>query len=151
MVYICICYYYYRFLVLQWLDNNQAIFLFIMPYNTEILREKAIKAIKDNDLIFVEDICAYIGISKPCFYDHFKLNTDYFYELSSLLEENKIRLKTSIRKKWFDSDRDTGLMALYKLCSTPEEHKKLQQTYSENKNIEIKLGADLEESQATYD
>ena len=38
-----------------------------MLYNTEILKEKAIEAIKKNKLIFVEDICAMIGISKPTF------------------------------------------------------------------------------------
>jgi len=100
-----------------------------MPYNTAILKQKAIEAIEKNKLIFVEDVCAYIGISKPCFYDHFKVDSNDFNELSEILEKNKIQLKTAIRKKWFDSDRDTGLMALYKLCSTPEEHKKLQQNY----------------------
>jgi len=103
----------------------------IMPYDTKILKQKAIEAIEKNKLIFVEDICAYIGISKPCFYDHFRPDSNDFNELSDLLEKNKISLKVSIRKKWFDSDRDTGLMALYKLCSTPEEHKKLQQNYTD--------------------
>ncbi len=100
-----------------------------MPYKTEILKAKAIEAIDKNKLIFVEDICAYIGINKGTFYNHFPIDLDDFNELTDMLEKNKIQLKTAIRKKWFDSDRDTGLMALYKLCSTPEEHKKLQQNY----------------------
>jgi hypothetical protein len=94
-----------------------------MSYNTEKLKYKAIEAIEKNKLIFVEDI------SKPTFYSHFPVELNDFNELSELLEKNKIQLKTAIRKKWFDSDRDTGLMALYKLCSTPEEHRKLQQNY----------------------
>lgn len=102
-----------------------------MAYDTKILKTKAIEAIEKNKLIFVEDVCAYIGISKPTFYDRFKVDSNDFNELSDLLEKNKISLKVAIRKKWFDSDRDTGLMALYKLCSTPEEHKKLQQNYQE--------------------
>jgi len=101
-----------------------------MPYDTKILKQKAIEAIEKNKLIFVEDICAYIGISKPCFYDHFKIESNDFNDLIELLEKNKIQLKTSIRKKWFERNTDTGLMALYKLCSTPEEHKKLQQNYT---------------------
>jgi hypothetical protein len=102
-----------------------------MPYDTKILKQKAIEAIEKNKLIFVEDICAYIGISKPCFYDHFKIESNDFNDLIELLEKNKIQLKTSIRKKWFERNTDTGLMALYKLCSTPEEHKKLQQNYTD--------------------
>lgn len=119
-----------------------------MPYDTKVLKHKAIEAIEKHKLIFIEDICAYIGISKPTFYDHFKVGTNDFNELSDLLEKNKIQLKTAIRKKWFDSDRDTGLMALYKLCSTPEEHKKLQQNYtdvtSNNETINIPTSVTVE-------
>jgi len=103
------------------------------------LKEKAIKVINENDLIFIEDICAYLGVSKTLFYDKFKLNSDDYNELSEMLEKNKIKLKTSIRKKWFESDRDTGLMALYKLCSTPEEHKKLQQNYVDHSTLGEKV------------
>ena len=103
----------------------------MISYDTKQLKEKAIEAIKKHKLIFVEDICAYIGISKPTYYDRFKVGSDDFNELSDLLEKNKIEVKTAIRKKWLESDRDTGLMALYKLCSTPEEHKKLQQNYTD--------------------
>ena len=39
-----------------------------MAYDTKILKEKAIEAIKKNKLIFVEDICAMIGIAKSTYY-----------------------------------------------------------------------------------
>ena len=100
-----------------------------MAYNTEILKAKAIEAIKKNRLIFIDDICAMIGISVPCFYDHFKVDSNNFKELRTLLDENKISLKVALRKKWFDSDNATTQMALYKLCSTKEEHRLLQQNY----------------------
>jgi hypothetical protein len=102
-----------------------------VAYNTEVLKKKAIKVITESNLIFIDDICAMIGISVPCFYDHFKVDSNDFNELRSLLDENKISLKVSMRKKWADSDNATMQMALYKLCSTPEEHKKLQQNYIE--------------------
>lgn len=103
-----------------------------MAYVTSELKEKAIKAIKEHNLLFIEDICAYIGISVPCFYDHFNKDSNDYKDLRYMLDENKITVKTKIRKKWLDADRDTGLMALYKLCSTPEEHKKLQQNYTDH-------------------
>jgi len=100
-----------------------------MPYDTKILKKKAIEAIDKNKLIFVEDICAYIGIDKGTFYNHFPVDLDDFNELREMLDKNKIALKVGMRKKWYDSDNATMQMALYKLCSTPEEHKKLQQNY----------------------
>ena len=102
-----------------------------MPYDTKILKQKAIEAIKKNKLIFIEDIAAMLGINKTTLYNHFPIDTDDFNELTTLLNENKISLKVSLRKKWFDSDNATTQMALYKLCSTPEEHKKLQQNYTD--------------------
>jgi len=103
-----------------------------MAYNTETLKIKAIEVIKKNKLIFIEDICAMIGVSVPCFYDHFKIESNDFKELRTLLDENKISLKVGLRKKWYDSDNATTQMALYKLCSTSEEHKKLQQNYTDH-------------------
>ena len=114
-----------------------------MAYNKDELKTKSIEAIKKNRLIFVEDICAMIGISKPTFYSHFPVNLDDFNELSNLLDENKISLKVSLRKKWFDSDNATTQLALYRLCATSDEHRKLNQAYVDHSgtihvpNIEV--------------
>ena len=119
-----------------------------MPYDTKVLKQKAIEAIKKNKLIFIEDIAAMLGINKTTLYNHFPIDTDDFNELTTLLNENKISLKVSLRKKWFDSDNATTQMALYKLCSTPEEHKKLQQNYtdvtSNNEAINIPTSVTVE-------
>ena len=95
----------------------------------EKLKARILQEIKSNKFIFIEDICAKVGISKPTFYSKFAIDTDDFNEISNLLEQNKIDIKVSIRKKWHDRQSDTGLMALYKLCSTKEEHRLLQQNY----------------------
>ena len=102
-----------------------------MGYDTTILKQKAIEAIDKNKLIFVEDICAYIGINKTTYYVHFPIDSNDNNELSELLEKNKIALKVGMRKKWYDSENATMQMALYKLCSTDIEHKKLQQNYTD--------------------
>ena len=100
-----------------------------MPYDTEILKQKAIETIKKNKLIFVEDVCAMLGIAKSTFYVHFPVGKDDSNELMNLIYENRQLLKNSMRKKWFDSDNATLQMALYKLCSTPVEHRLLQPAY----------------------
>ena len=74
---------------------------------------------------------AMCGISKDAFYRKFPVGSDDYDELREMLDENKIALKVGLRKKWFESDNATTQMALYKLCSTEIEHKKLQQNYSD--------------------
>lgn len=103
-----------------------------MKITKEYIFEKAQELIPKHRLIFVEDVIAMLGISKPTFYDRIKVDTDEFNKLKILLDENKIALKTSMRKKWVESDNATLQMALYKLCSTTEEHKKLQQNYTDH-------------------
>ena len=126
-----------------------------MPYDTKILKAKAIEAINKNKLIFVEDICAMIGVVKSTYYLHFPIDSDDSNELSKMLEENKISLKVGLRKKWFESDNATTQMALYKLCSTPEEHKKLQQNYtdvtSEGRIVAYNAVVSKEEAKAISD
>ena len=103
------------------------------------LKSKAIDVIVKNKLIFIEDICAMCGISKFTFYEKFPTDSNDYHELSKLLEENKIALKVGLRKKWYESDNATVQMALYKLCSTTEEHKRLQQNYIDHTTNEKEI------------
>lgn len=96
-------------------------------------KEKAFEDAKDvivkNNLIFIEDIIANIGISKTTFYQYFKVGGDELNELKRLLDKNRIDLKVSMRKKWFDSDAPALQMGLYKLLSTEEELIRLSNQY----------------------
>lgn len=105
-----------------------------MAYDTKILFEKAKEQIVSKRLIFVEEVVAFIGIAKPTFYEHFPIDSNEMNELKGLIETNKISLKTSMRKKWYDSDNATLQMGLMKLIATPEELKRLSVTYNENTN-----------------
>lgn len=100
-------------------------------YKTTELFEKAKEIIPKYKLIFIEDVCAYMGINKTTFYRHLPVDSDEFNELRDLLDKNCIDIKVGLRKKWFDSDNATLQMALYKLTSTDIEHRKLQQNYSD--------------------
>lgn len=105
----------------------------------EKLKAKAIEVIGKNKLIFIEDICAMCAVSKPTFYDRFPVGSDDFNELTQMLEKNKQDIKVGLRKKWFESDNPTTQMALYKLCSTDAEHKKLQQNYTDHSTLGEKI------------
>ena len=100
-----------------------------MAYDREKIFEQAVLAIKENNLFFVEDIVAFIPCSKTTLYEFFPADSDEMNALKSLLEDNKIRTKSSIRAKLFKSQKAAELLALYRLICTPEEHQKLNQQY----------------------
>ena len=105
-----------------------------MAYKTEELEKTALEAIEKHKLFFIEDVVTLLPISKPTFYDYFPIDSNELNELKKLIEDNKITLKTSMRKKWYDSDNATLQMGLMKLIATPEEHKRLSQTFVDSDN-----------------
>lgn len=113
-----------------------------MAYNTDDLREQSLKAITENNLIFIQDIFAYVGFSKRAFYDH-KLQE--CNAIKSELDKNRVNMKIEMRKKWYDSDNATLQIGLMKLIANDEEAHRLNGTKREvkhdttDKEINIKI------------
>lgn len=112
-----------------------------MAYNKAKIYEQAQKAIKDNNLFFVEDIVAWLPITKATLYDYFPVDSDELNTLKGLLEENKTKTKSSIRAKLFKSQKAAELLALYRLICTKEEHQLLNQQYIDHTSNGEKLQA----------
>ena len=112
-----------------------------MAYDTQKLFEQAKEAVKNNNLFFIEDIVAFIPCSRSTFYERFPDGSDELDTLKDLLEQNRIKTKSSIRAKLYKSEKAAELLALYRLIATPEEHQKLNQSYidhtSKGEKIEI--------------
>lgn len=108
-----------------------------MAYDKNKLFKQAEQAIKNNNLFFIEDIVAFIPCNKDTFYRYFPVNSDEYVNLRNLLEENKVKTKSSIRAKLYKSSKAAELLSLYRLICTNEERQKLNQQYIENKNINI--------------
>jgi hypothetical protein len=102
-----------------------------MAYDRKKIYDQAVEAIKKNNLFFIEDIIAFISISKPTFYEFFPVESNEINNLKGLLEENKVKTKSSIRSKLYKSDKAAELLALYRLICTPDEHRLLNQQYTE--------------------
>lgn len=116
-----------------------------MAYNKAKIYEQAQKAIKDNNLFFVEDIVAWLPITKATLYDYFPVDSDEMNTLKSLLDENKTKTKSAIRAKLFRSQKAAELLALYRLICTKEEHQLLNQQYVDHtsKGEKIKTVSDF--------
>lgn len=100
-------------------------------YDKKELIVTAKKAIKENNLFFVEDIVAWLPCSKTTFYEYFPAGSDEMNDLKAMLDENKIKTKSAIRAKLFRSDKAGELLALYRLICDNEERKMLNQQYIE--------------------
>ena len=107
-----------------------------MAYDRIKIFEQAKEVIVKHKLFFIDDICAFLPISRTTFYDW---EFDKSDELKGLLETNRTTLKVSMRSKWYTSNAPALQMALMKLIATPEELKKLSMQFieSENKNTNI--------------
>ena len=103
-----------------------------MAYDRKKIFEQSKEVIVKHKLFFVEDIVAFLPISKPTFYEFFPIDSNEFNDLKELLETNRTELKVSMRSKWYKSNAPALQMALMKLICTDEERKKLAMQYSEN-------------------
>lgn len=114
-----------------------------MAYDRKKIFEQAKEMIVKHKLFFVEDIVAFLPISKKTFYEFFPLESDESNELKELLEQNRTELKVSMRSKWYKSNAPALQMALMKLIATPDELKRLSMQYNENNNTHNVEGFDI--------
>jgi len=105
-----------------------------MAYDKKKIFEQAKEVIVKHKLFFVEDIVAFLPISKTTFYDFFPPDSNETNELKELLEQNRVTLKVSMRSKWYTSNAPALQMALMKLIASPEELKKLSMQFVESEN-----------------
>lgn len=93
-----------------------------MAYKKGELESKALKIIKDNNLIFIQDVIDFLPCSPATFYNH---ELEKLESIKKLLETNKVTMKVGLRRKWYESDNPTTQIALYKLLATDEENIKI--------------------------
>ena len=101
-----------------------------MAYKTSDLEEKALKAITEKKLFFIEDVCSFLPCDKKTFYAH-KLHESN--SIKEELEKNKVSTKVSMRSKWYESDNATLQVALMKLIGSDAEAHRLNGSRTENK------------------
>lgn len=109
-------------------------------YNRQKIFEQAKEAITKNNLFFVNDIWAWLPCGRSWFYDAFPDGSDELDTFKDMLEQNKTKTKSAIRVKLFKGEKAAELLALYRLICTPEEHRLLNQNYTE---LTGKNGKDL--------
>lgn len=114
-----------------------------MAYDKKKLLEKAKEIIKGNEHVyFIEDVVTLLPCSKPTFYDFYPVGSNEMNDIKALLDNNRVDTKIKLRQKLGQSEKEVGILALYKLIGTEEERKRLSQTYQDvttnGKDLEVK-------------
>lgn len=100
-----------------------------MAYDKKKLAALAIKEIKEHNLFYADDVFAFLPCSKATFYNH---KLEQLDDIKNLLEQNRIKTKTSLKAKWYKSENATLQLALFKLLSDDSERRALAMEYHEH-------------------
>ena len=124
-----------------------------MAYNKKKIYEQALADAEKYHFFFIDDLVAWLGISRTTFYSFFPAESDKLNKIKEQLEKNKLTTKHEIRNRWSKSDNPSEQIALYKLIATPEERKKLSSNYIEltgenGKPINLQQERDLTTAEA---
>jgi hypothetical protein len=122
-----------------------------MAYDKKKIFEQAKEVIVKHKLFFVDDIVAFLPISKQTFYDFFPVESDKLDELKELLNQNRTTLKVSMRSKWYTSNAPALQMALMKLIATPEELRKLSMNHQVTEEVEKPIFKNIDLDVSTDD
>lgn len=98
----------------------------VPKYDPKEIEQQCLKAIEENRLIFFNELQAYVPCSRATLYN---MGIDKLDSIKDALEHSKILVKANMRKRWYISDSAALQLAAYRLASTSEEHRKLNQAY----------------------
>ena len=109
-----------------------------MAYTTKELEEKALKAIKESNLVFINEICSFIECSESTFFNH---KMQELESIKGALEKNKVAIKHGIRRNWESDGNATEKVALYKILGTQDERDALNggSKQQESGKVEIEI------------
>lgn len=107
----------------------------IMAYDKNKIYKQSEEAIAKHNLFFIEDVVAFLPIVKSTFYEFFPTDSEQSNTLKAMLEQNKVKTKSSIRAKLYKGTKSSELLALYRMICSDDERKLLNQQYIESRNI----------------
>ena len=107
-----------------------------MAYTTDELEGMALKVIKEKGLVFIDEVCVFMPISRATFYNH---GLDKFDTIRDAINGKKISIKHQIREDWRDGN-PTEKVALYKILGNEDERSALNGNNQNNQvSGEMKL------------
>lgn len=108
-------------------------------YNKEEIFEQALQIAIEKKILFIDELCSHLPISRQTFYSYFPLESDSFNTIKEILCKNKIHVKCQLREMWLQSLSPVLQIALYKLIASPEERKILADKFDDEKESNVNI------------
>lgn len=104
-----------------------------MPYDTEELKQLALKIIPEQQCVTLEEVWLFLGITRGTAANH---GLNEMHEIKEAVQREKIAVKNKLRRRWRDSDNATLQIAEFKLCSDDDELARLN-TQKVNADVNV--------------
>jgi len=111
-----------------------------MGYDTDELLELSLKAIEENNCLFIDDIIAFLPCSRATFYNH---GLDKLDDIKEGIWKNRAAARHKQNQRWAVSGNATLEVSLRKLIGTPEERRTLSQSYQDITSDGERLGSQI--------
>jgi len=93
-------------------------------YEAELL-----KVIKEKKIAFLDHAFGFTSFSSSTAYNH---ELEKMESIKQAIKENRVKAKNYMLNKWIGSDNATLQVAAMRLLSSSEEHRKLNQQYTDH-------------------
>lgn len=91
--------------------------------------EELLKVIKSKKIAFFDHCFGFTSFSRATAYNH---SLDKLDSIKDAINENRVTAKNYMLNKWIGSDNPTLQISAMRLLSDSEEHKKLNQKYTDH-------------------
>jgi hypothetical protein len=100
-----------------------------MTKKQEKYHDELLKVIKEKKIAFFDHCFGFTSFSRRTAYDY-KLHE--LHSIKDAINKNRVTAKNYMLNKWIASDNATLQISAMRLLSDPEEHKKLNQNYTDH-------------------
>ena len=104
-----------------------------MAYKTEYLYDLSMEAVTSYKPINITELIKYLPCAESTWREHFPLESEGYKKITQAIHLECVKIKSSIRAKWYQKGSGPESIALYKLLGTEDEVHRLNGSRQEIK------------------
>lgn len=105
---------------------------------TDKYKNELLNVIKEKKIAFFDHCFAFTSFSRSTAYEH---QLDKSDDIKSAIDDNRVKAKNYLLNKWIGSENPTLQLAAFRLLSVSEEHRLLNQNYTDHTTNGKEIGS----------